>query len=359
MSKRRLMLEQKLNELNIFALRDLARKTGVKTPTSKKKEELIREIVEIMTGKKKPEEQKTKQGRPPKVFGYDFVNVFKDDNISTQTLNQTETIYESQDIKTVAGWLELVNNNSGLLWVNKNFSNEMYFISSEVLKNYNAKNGDRVVAEVCLDEQRKIVKEIFSINDCPIMKLSESRKDYSMIEHLLPFRNLQFEGLQFKGLNLSYGENFYVYGADNNENTKLSIEFLNQCQVENKIYINVSVAEKNKIFLSNINTCEKFLANIIDDEDVVIRMVALAIERAKRIIETGEDVLVVVDDIASIAGLGKMGLNLIKNIVSIAKESSNGSVTVFAVMPNENFSSIEKLADKRFEITNGKFVKKI
>ena len=40
-------MENKLNELNIFALRDLARKTGVSSPTSKKKEELIKNIIEI------------------------------------------------------------------------------------------------------------------------------------------------------------------------------------------------------------------------------------------------------------------------------------------------------------------------
>ena len=84
-----------LNELNIFALRDLARKTGVSSPTSKKKEVLIKEIVEIVSGKKEPQ-IKTKQGRPPKTFGYSFTNVF--DFGGVQTLNQK--IEESTDCET-------------------------------------------------------------------------------------------------------------------------------------------------------------------------------------------------------------------------------------------------------------------
>jgi len=66
MSKEGVMLQDKLNELNIFALRDLARHTGVKSPTSKKKEQLIKEIVEITSGEKKPDVNKNKQGRVEK-----------------------------------------------------------------------------------------------------------------------------------------------------------------------------------------------------------------------------------------------------------------------------------------------------
>lgn len=69
------MTEQQLNELSIFALRELARRTGVYAPTSKKKGELIREIIDISEGKKQPHIAKTKQGRPPKDIGYSFDDI--------------------------------------------------------------------------------------------------------------------------------------------------------------------------------------------------------------------------------------------------------------------------------------------
>ncbi len=348
------MLEQNLNELNIFALRDLARRTGVNSPTSKKKEQLIQEIIEIVKGDKKPEVSKTKQGRPPKTFGYDFANVFTNDlkyensdNLSRQILNQDIPIDLDEGFLTVAGWLELVNNNSALLWVEKDFKNEIYFVPSEVLKNIQVKMGDRVVAEIHADDSSRVVKKVFSVNDCPVMQMQNKRVEYENLKHILPSRKLKFKNVDYQNLNLMHGENVYVYGTNNNNNTKKIIDMLNSCEIENKIYINVSIAEKNKIFIENINLVEKFLSLITDEIDVAKRLIGLAVERAKRILETGEDVLIVVDDLNSVMAVSE---DLMKNLVSITKENGKGSITLICVMPNYSVNQVEKLADKRLKI---------
>jgi len=354
------MLERKLNELNIFALRDLARKTGVNSPTSKKKDELIKGIVEIMSGKKAPEVNKSKQGRPPKVFGYSFANVFNVDYEPTSVvaLKQPTTSEEDEDILTIAGWVELLNNNSAILWINKNLKNDNYFISKEIIDNINIKTGDRIVAEITNDENSKLVKRIFSINDCPIAKMELTRCDYFSVEHNLPSRTIGFENQEINSLNLKIGENIYFYGSDNNQNTTAISSILNKCKIENKIYVNISLAEKNKIFLSNLKNCEMFVANITDEVDIVRRVLSLAIERAKRIMENGEDVLLVVDDMMSIAGVDKDNLNLLKKFASVAKDGKDkGSITLFAIMPNNSLIQIEKLADQRFKIDNNEIFK--
>lgn len=349
------MLEKKLNEYNIFALRDLARKTGVSSPTSKKKEQLIKEILEITSGEKKPIESKTKQGRPPKMFGYDFTSVFDfaENNLSTQTLNQEVVTYSHDDILTVAGWIELVNNGAGILWVDKNFKNEQIFIQSEILKSCVVKNGDRIVAEVVVVENQKVVKNIFSINDCPILSMSKKREDYDSIEHVLPSKLMKFKKSMFQDLQILKGENVYVYGDDNNQNTQLAIELLNDAEIENKLYVNVSVAGKNQILLKNLNSTENFLANIIDESDIAKRIVCLAIERAKRILEIGQDVLMVVDDMNSICAVEKFGTMLVKSLATVAKATkTKGSITLVSIMPNKDLNLIEKLADKRLKIEN-------
>lgn len=355
------MLENKLNELNIFALRDLARKMGVASPTSKKKEELIKHIKEIMSGEKKPEAGKSKQGRPPKVFGYDFMNMLHLDNVTNlakMTLNQNVTPYQNEDIVTVAGWLELVNNNSAILWVQKDFKIEHFFISNEILKNYNVKMGDRVVAEVEMNGSQWVVKNIFNINGCPVLKFPNERIDYSQISHVISSKKLSFANDVFNDLNLNVAENVYVYGTNNNNNTIKIVEMLNSCKIENKLYVNVSIADKNKIYLNNLSNCEKFIANILDEASFVRRLICLAVERAKRILESGEDVLLVVDDLVSIMGVDKDGLSLVKNIVSLAKQGENmGSITVLAVVPNVSLSQIEKLADKRLKVEDEKIFK--
>ena len=213
-------MENKLNELNIFALRDLARRTGVLSPTSKKKEELIKEIVGIMSGDRQPQRNKTKQGRPPKIFGYDFSNVFNIQSISNRAFNQNVESYELDDITTVAGSVELVNNNSALLWVNKDGNNAVFFIPSDVVMMQELRNGDRVVAEIVADENQSRVKNIFSVNNCPIQQMKQ-RPNYDSFSHCFTKAKIEFDSQTFAGLNLCAGENVYFYGDNNFDNTIL------------------------------------------------------------------------------------------------------------------------------------------
>jgi len=54
------------NNFGIYELRNIAREKGVKSPTTKKREILIEEIIKLDCGKIKPYIKKTKQGRPCK-----------------------------------------------------------------------------------------------------------------------------------------------------------------------------------------------------------------------------------------------------------------------------------------------------
>ena len=56
----------KLNNLRIHELRDFARNVGVKSPTSLKKEEIIEQVLLILSGESQPYVNLTKQGRPAK-----------------------------------------------------------------------------------------------------------------------------------------------------------------------------------------------------------------------------------------------------------------------------------------------------
>ncbi|MBR2330222.1 MAG: Rho termination factor N-terminal domain-containing protein [Clostridia bacterium] len=57
-----------LYEMNIHALRNIAREVGVKSPTTLKKKELIDEILQMESGNQQPCIP-TKKGRPPKSNG--------------------------------------------------------------------------------------------------------------------------------------------------------------------------------------------------------------------------------------------------------------------------------------------------
>ena len=129
------------------------------------------------------------------------------------------------------------------------------------------------------------------------------------------------------------------------------IDILNSCKVENKIYINVSIVEKNKQILKTIKNAELFVSKITDKLETSKRIVLLAIERAKRLIEQNKDVLIVVDDALSVAGIDSPELPILKQLVSITKNAKSGSISIIAVMDEDkSINQIEKLADKKINI---------
>ena len=218
-----------------------------------------------------------------------MVDVFSLNNKQNSTLNQAEKEYTAQDMKTVVGCVEIGNNSSALLWVECNNKYNSYFIPGYIIEKYNILTGDKLVAEVYLDENQKVVKDVFNINDCPVLKLSKERKNYNEIEHNIPTRTLNFNNGEYGKLNLKIGENAYFYGNNNNVNTKTVVDILNSCKIENKLYVNVSLAEKNKMFIQTLKNVEKFTAFITDNVDFARRIIVMAIERAKRILEMGEE----------------------------------------------------------------------
>ena len=109
------MKEQQLNDLSIFALRELARRTGVTSPTSKRKNELIDEIIAIREGRQQPSTSSTRQGRPPKNFMFNLDSV-SEQNDKVFILKQNEQ-NEELVAESVCGYVEKFNNSVGFLWV--------------------------------------------------------------------------------------------------------------------------------------------------------------------------------------------------------------------------------------------------
>lgn len=351
------MTQEQLNEYSIFALREIARRTGVTSPTSKKKDVLIKEILEITEGKKEPVGLKTKQGRPPKNFGYSFIDVFKPENshFAQSTNNglvfkqETETFTTDED-NIVTGYVELVNANTAFLWVKKDLEFNCYLITPPFLVKYNLKNGDLVSVKLGTGEERMVSKEILSINACPITKYSNKRKEYSNIDHSEPKSKIMFDN-DLK-LDLMHGQNLYLYGQDNNKNSSSLIQILNSCTGTRKIYINLSIAEKTKHNLLQVKGAEMFVADIMEGVEKSKKLIMLAAERAKRLMENGEKVVVFVDDVLSLWSIDEPDHMAVKKLLSITKNAGNkGSISVVAIMSNVSELRIfEKLADKRISV---------
>lgn len=354
------MLEQQLNELGIYALREFARRTGVKSPTSKKKEQLIKEILEIREGKMAPQGTKSKQGRPPKNYGYlgnVFPNMFSNGEFSQNpviVLNQKINNY-NKVVKTesVVGYVDVSTNVASFVWVNVDGERCPYYLPADLVCKYNLKTGDVVLVNNEFVDGQNIVKEILTINNCPINKWNVERNDYDNIKYVEPCKYVDTENAKYNSLKILCGESVYVYGNNNKENTQTMVKFLNAIKGFNKLYLNISLVEKNKFIIDELQDTEIFCEKVTSTADQIKRVVRLFLERIKRLFEDGKNVVVVIDDLQSVVGVEPEEMMLAKQIVALAKNANIGSVTLMVVMPNNSYAIFEKLADKRFKIFNG------
>lgn len=347
------MTRKELNELSIFALREFARRTGVYSPTCKKKDELIDEIIEISEGRKQPYIAKTKQGRPPKNYGYPFVDSFvgmqNSPIYSNSTLMQNSQFTYDDNITTVNGYAEISSSNS-LLWVYQKGKMACLHLPKGMVDNYNLKSGDLVMVE--LQNGERNVEKILNINRTCIAKHNKVRTDFGTIEHKRESEKLMFTNPTYASFGVNVGDNVYLYGSNNVQNSMAVVEMLKNCQADRKIYINVSIVDKNRFILNDLKDVECFVTDFADPIDDARRTVILATERAKRIVEMGESCVIAVDDVQSVRGVDVEDLHVTKTLMSIAKNgANNGSVTMLAVMvPSRSLDIFEKLADRRLKL---------
>ena len=122
---------EKLEELGIFEIRNIAREVGVYSPTTLKKQELIDSIINIMNGKLEPYVRKTKQGRPPKSISSlnSLMDVIVPDKVFENKKEEEKEKLYFHDFN------ETIN-------VNEVSSNEQYFHA--LIKVYD--NGDYALA---------------------------------------------------------------------------------------------------------------------------------------------------------------------------------------------------------------------
>ena len=117
---------ENLDNLNIYELRNYARKIGVKCPTQKKKLELINEIIKIETGEQERYFNKNKCGRPIKSCKINNIKVAKVNKKLLKQNHQFLNIIEKQ--KILFEYLKVFSNNFYIL------INDLLLKVDEILK---------------------------------------------------------------------------------------------------------------------------------------------------------------------------------------------------------------------------------
>lgn len=374
---------EKLESLSIFELRDLARKVGVYSPTLLRKNELIVQIQDIMTGKKSPFTPKTKQGRPAKnISGYEnIVNVFLPDNVNSLQTNEEKTFtnqltkfnemnfaqeseafeYSSTTVKH--GYVELLANKNALLRPNifsNNRPSDLVFVVIQTVENYNLKSGDEVIcnARYVSEDKPMILTGIISINGIPVEKWSKDREDFDDMPHVPTNERFGYDKDLEKMFNISkefsYGSNIVLY-TNQNSTQYLNI-LINELDTTNPIiFLNPSITGKNIDLIKTMSKALPFCADFVESFSSQQKICFLALNRAKRLAEQGKNVLLVVDDAMTLANLNSESTNeiyVVKSVISAAKNTKNGSITVLTTLSEPNtplhsvtYNTISRLQD--------------
>ena len=158
--------ERELAKMSIFQLRTAARKIGVASPTTKKKDQLVKDYLDIASGKTAP--KISNRGRPPKPEvksmnadeptatpasernysdRYDRRDYDAMDGIgNNKSFPTISELLLNDDCESKSGVLDILQEGYGFLRAeNCEYSNKDTYISAKIIKSLGLRMGDMVV----------------------------------------------------------------------------------------------------------------------------------------------------------------------------------------------------------------------
>ena len=345
-----------LEMLRIHELRDLARKMGVKSPTTLKREELIAEINKIMQGESKPYIKANRQGRPARNQSSNF-NVndlfvpkfedFLDEESRPYTRNSfddytwevamPQVVYTNEtntSVEACEGYVD-IRKGFGMLR-NKDFLPRISdkYLSPIIIKKYNLKSGDLVEGsskfvsddkpEVLVDVKSAVIHRNFDFD-------SEESVQGRVINNVPYMQTLQLGG------------KYQIVAQNRFEKTDIISEVLSFLSEDKNLSVNYLVLNAGNLgFYRNV-TSTAFPFSVRDDESVVAT--ELYFEHCKREVEKGKHVVVLIDCLSQLVknynsvitndvmhnSIHPQTLHKIKELLGIAKCVKDGSVTIINV----------------------------
>lgn len=320
--------EEKLDSLGIYELRTLARQIGVYSPTTLKKAEIIEKINNIITGKEKPIERKTKQGRPAK--GITKLNNIMEIFNSSQSYERTyaqrlnsetgkyvfkhtlNSLREHESI--ISGTFKNVDLDYGVIYEDDfdyiTIKNNCK-IMNNFIEGYNLRDGDKLTCKCNYEKEQDslIVIEVLTINGMS----AENHHDiplFDKLEHQIPKNKILLTQNDFSSINskvidvvapLIFGTRIIMNFENNDELVKLNeIESL----LKNN---NLGDAHMTIIMVDEMPEILQFIKYNYHDIDIIYKRgnqnygafleeIYLKVETIKRKVELGKNEIVIIFD---------------------------------------------------------------
>ena len=296
----------KLSSLNVYQLREVGFKIGVKNPTTMTTHDLRDEIMKIALGTAEPYHKK-KSGRPRKkelipdskwnqMIGFDntfernFPTIYSSQNLACSPNSSELDKAQNQEF---AGFVYGFDNALYFFTNNKSWEDVKYANIDPNLPNYyNLHSGDYITCKLDFLHTPCSVSEVLSINNIPITEVGKplSRHEAAKFSFDLP---------QLKFINsscpFSLGQRVCVHGPTAAGQTYLCNSFAKNFD-ENCHVVLFSIAKKPEEKITLVNGEYYFSTFDVDDQSVVFYFNLLC-EHVKRLSKLNKDVIFIVDDL--------------------------------------------------------------
>ena len=318
MVKFKKMSKEELEKEHLSILREIGRVIGVKAPAALNKDQLIDGIIAINEGRVEPEPP-TKRGAPPKIK--------LDISAYLETVNENNPYGNNGEGATVAvkdsgtivseGVLEQHISGYGFLRAyNYENSKDDVYVSKENIRKYNLRRGDLVKAKAkAIKEGDSIaLQEVLSINgkdpSCFIKRVDfDQLIPYYPTERLTLENDTNGDDLSIRCIDLfspiGKGQRGLIVAPPKTGKTTLLKKIAKGIEENHKdVHLIVLLIDERPEEVTDIKRSVKgevVFSTFDEFAEHHIRASELVINRAKRLVEQGEDVVILMDSITRLA----------------------------------------------------------
>ena len=348
----------KLTTLNLFQLREVGSKVGVRNPTALKADELREAIIKVVTGQVEPY-LKIKSGRPHRkqiIADEDWNKLVGFDNDLNQTfgINQNVTgalysvegsILEQSANEVYRGYVKFLGNSAYFFTdIFQNYDLNKYAVVSNNINYFNfLRSGDEISCNIDFTASVPKVIKIITINGFEPMELN--RSNFDSIEPEAMLKPINFTLPQLKFINtvcpIKLGQRMIIKGPSGSGQTYLANSIAKDLEEKySVVYFAVCKRPEDKV---NLKACEYFFTTFDTIPRDIIFFFEFILDRIKRLCEFGQNVVFIIDDIISLmlnlrnlvaerhknveTYYGEI-LQQIKKLFALSKYSSKGSLTI-------------------------------
>ncbi len=303
--------KEELDQYHYTVLREIGREIGVKAPASyNRKEQLIQRILDIQNGKIKPVAP-TKRGAPPKNRpDLSKLPLFEENDEYVLEQNR-EVIVVKDSLITVEGILEILKDGYGFLRAHgyENSVDDVH-VNSQVIRKFNLKKGDLVKATATRrnDAGAPSVVEVLEINRRSPEEMRE-RVDFDHLTPCYPDEKINLSkdsgDLSLRVIDLfaplGKGQRGLIVAPPKTGKTtllkKIAKAIENNCPLAKLMILLIDERPEEVTDIKRAVDAEVISSTFDEGADHHVRTAELVINRAKRLVELGSDVIILLDSI--------------------------------------------------------------